>query len=586
MPQPYKMVLANITTSSLLLILILFYRYIYPKRRINLFALTILISLLPIISILRIGDYESGDFNTHVYRSMSFYNALLDGQFMPSWASELNANYGYPLFIFLNPLLYYLVSLFHFIGFTFISSMKILLAISFVFSGVFMYLFTKSIFKNDLAAFTTSVFYLFTPYHLLDLHFRVAVGETLFFTLLPLFMFFIHRLINNYSFKNTLTVGLITGLLFFTHQAMALFSIIIGGLYLFFLVFLDKTEKPKRLIFATASLSIGFIISMYVWLPHLIYPKYTYAHLLSSQVVSFPNFLELFYSPWRFGFLFQGPKGEHAYLIGYAQLFIILATLILILKEKTISKIKIHQFFWFFCFSVFFFMLTPFSKFIWETLPILNTVQFATRLLLPLAFIIAILAGYFALYYKNKSLIINFLVILTIGYTILNWGHRRLIPEISDTTLKNNLPKATAEGEAFCCMGSPRWVDIKNPWMENAPLKPIEIVRGEGNVTSLFRNSVRHEYAISANTSLLVKENTLYFPGWRVLANGQEVSIDYENPEFKGIINFSIPKGLSYIKVEYHDLPILTLSKFVSFIGFTVVSVYLVILAIKQLAGK
>jgi uncharacterized membrane protein len=124
------------------------------------------IGILPLLSLFRPGDYESGDFNIHIYRIMSFYDVLKEGHLLPSWAAELNATYGNPLFIFNYPLPYYAVSLLHFIG-----SMKMYLGINLYFSGIFMFLWIKKLTGNDLAAFTSAIFYLFNPYHLIDVHF-------------------------------------------------------------------------------------------------------------------------------------------------------------------------------------------------------------------------------------------------------------------------------------------------------------------------------------------------------------------------------------------------------------------------------
>src|SRR5216683_8054468 len=99
----FHLVLVSLCASLLLIAGLLIYRFVFPKKNINLFILLIFISLLPLISLLRPGDYESGDFNIHIYRIMSFYDSLREGHFLPSWAPELNATYGYPLFIFNYP---------------------------------------------------------------------------------------------------------------------------------------------------------------------------------------------------------------------------------------------------------------------------------------------------------------------------------------------------------------------------------------------------------------------------------------------------------------------------------------------------
>src|ERR1035437_9480349 len=145
MTDPIRMFFINIIASALVLAGTFVYRFIYPKKKINLFALLLIISILPIISILRVGTYESGDFNIHIYRIMSFYDSLMEGHIMPSWAGELNATYGNPLFIFNYSLPYYVISFFHFIGISFISSMKIYLGLTLYLSGIFMYLWVREL---------------------------------------------------------------------------------------------------------------------------------------------------------------------------------------------------------------------------------------------------------------------------------------------------------------------------------------------------------------------------------------------------------------------------------------------------------
>jgi len=57
-----------------------------------------------------------------------------------------------------------------------------------------MYLWLKTEF-NENSAFVGSLFYLFAPYHLEDLHFRVSVGEVLSFAPLPFVFYFSSLLI-------------------------------------------------------------------------------------------------------------------------------------------------------------------------------------------------------------------------------------------------------------------------------------------------------------------------------------------------------------------------------------------------------
>ena len=186
MKDSAHMAIYNLIFSLVLFAGILIYRYIYPKKKINLIVLLILISILPLLSILRPGSYESGDMSINAIKTMSFYSSLREGHFIPHWAGNLNALYGYPLFVFTYPLPYYLAAFFHVFGFSFIDSIKCLLITAFIASGLTMYLFLKNEF-GEKAAFVGSICYLFSPYHLMDMQFRVDIGETLAFVFLPSF---------------------------------------------------------------------------------------------------------------------------------------------------------------------------------------------------------------------------------------------------------------------------------------------------------------------------------------------------------------------------------------------------------------
>src|SRR5215469_357206 len=109
---PYWMVLVNVIASFLLLAGTICYRYVYPKRSVNLFFLLLLISILPVISIFRAGVYQSGDMTFHVSEEMVFYKSLAEGNSVPIWGGDMNGTYGYPLFMFFYPLPFYLISVF------------------------------------------------------------------------------------------------------------------------------------------------------------------------------------------------------------------------------------------------------------------------------------------------------------------------------------------------------------------------------------------------------------------------------------------------------------------------------------------
>lgn len=563
MPDPYKMVFVNAAASFLVVSGAIFYRFVYPKKRINLFVLLLIISVLPIISIFRIGDYESGDFNIHIYRTMSFYDSLREGNLMPSWAGELNATYGNPLFIFNYSLPYYIISLFHFLGLSFISSMKIYLGLTLYLSGLFMYLWMRETLNSKLAAFASAIFYVFNPYHLIDVHFRATPGESAIFTLVPLQMLFIVKYRRKKKFIYLLLISLFTGLLFLAHPLLA--SVFFIAEIIFVLFTAISAKKTNFLIFCIAFLIIGALSASHTWASFLLFEPYTFK--IPASIAFYP-FLQLFYSPWQFGLLFQGHYGELALVIGYAQLLAVGISIILIIRKIVRKEILNSYLFWIILFFAFLFLMNPESKAFWGSIP--NAANMITpygRLSLVLSLCTSVIVGYLTftlLRLRTRKIYVYFLLTVAVGSTALNWGHRRVIPEINDAILRKNVWKSTAsEGPSYFI--NTIWADKRGLWFDKLPSADIEILEGEGEIKTIGKNSTHHIYMVTADTPLKLRENTLYFPGWRGFVNGKEISI---SPSDKGIIQANVPQGVFEFEVKYKDIFIYKLLKTISMAAF------------------
>lgn len=556
------MIIVNIISSGLLLGGTFIYKYIFPKKKINLLILLLLFSILPVVSMLRPGDYESGDFNIHVYRSISFYNALSEGQLLPTWSKNLNATFGYPTFIVGAPLTYYSNSLFHFLGLSFIDSMKATLALAFVLSGIAMFFWAKEEFGKK-AGFAAAIFYLYAPFHLVDLHFRVSPGDTLAYLFLPLSLYGIIKLVKNSEFKFFALTAISIALLMLSHP-ISLVAMTFIVLYLVLLFFRDK-KTHKNLLKALLAIIYGLILSSFYWLSLVLERSYFITSKFSDSF-SFETGISAFlYSPWRFGLLFQGPKGELSYLIGYIQLALIILTIIFLIKKKFKKEEKIPVLFYLVYFTAIFFLFLPVSEKFWNVIPFYKNLQFTNRLMFIMVFLTAAIAGIFINKIK-KNYIIVIIILIAVFSTILNWGHRRVIPEITDSVLNGYLPKSTylVEGGG---PAAPVWVNTKgNPWEKNVPKSNIEVLRGNADIKMLKRLSINHEYIINAKTDLYIKENTYYFPDWTLAIDNKIAKIDYTNKEYPGIITFNVKKGLHKIDLNFYDTPVRRNLKILSFI--------------------
>ena len=148
------------------------------------FIILVVLGFIPLVSLFHPGLPLTHDGQDHVARIANFYLSLTEGNIIPRWAGNLNWGYGHPILMFLYPLPSYSVSLFHFLGFTLVDSLKIIFGLTFILSGVGMYLWLREQFGEE-AGIAGGVLYMFAPYRFVDLYVRGAIGEHIAFVFIP-----------------------------------------------------------------------------------------------------------------------------------------------------------------------------------------------------------------------------------------------------------------------------------------------------------------------------------------------------------------------------------------------------------------
>ena len=545
MIDAYHMITVSLIASAILGLSLLIYRFVYPKKRINLFYLLILLMILPLISILRKGSYQSGDLSLHVKYAMQFFDNIAQGNLIPRWIGNHCASYGCPeyIFIFFSP--YYIISIFHFIGLSFLGSVKLLLIASFILSGVGMYYWIKDE-LGEKSGFVAAIFYLFAPYHLIDLHFRVSIGELVSMAILPFLFLSTKRWLDKKNSNYFLFTALLFAFLILSHQATALVAspfVLIYGM-------LKVKISRKNLIglaLITAPFIIGGLIATFYWLPILSESKYIfYGHI---DQIDFHPFLQFFYSPHRFGLLFQGHMGELYTSLGYSQWAVIAFAIYLFFKKKVKASDKPLLLFSLISFFILFFMMTKISNPVWNLLYFLKNIQFSWRLLIEATFFVSVIAGIVIKYINNK-VIVFLLVFFTIFYTILNWGNRQTEPQINDTVLRN---QAVFTDNSSVELTTPYWVHINFDKTYQLPQGHIQILSGKAEIRETKRLQTVHSYIINAQTNVEIKENTFYYTGWTVTANEMVLKLNYNNPKYPGVITFKLPKGKYLVDLEFKN---------------------------------
>lgn len=525
------------------------------------FLIIVILGFIPLLDLFHQGFPVTHDGQDHIARITNFYKNLEEGNLIPRWASNLNWGYGHPILMFLYPLPSYAASMFHFLSFSFIDSLKIVFGASFILSGLAMFLWVRNFWGNN-AAILSAVLYMFAPYRFVDLYVRGAIGEHVAFMFPPLVLYFLLKLSKKYSSLYVAGGSLSLAGFILSHNAISLMFLPFIIFYAGYLIYLSK-QKKHLAINTFFIILLGFGISAFFWIPALLEGRYTLREIVTKGEY-FKHFIDpkmLVYSPWNYG-----QSKEFTLQIGFVNLFSlifsIVSSIILFKKKKNVILI----------FTVLYslsaiFIMTSYSDFIWRKFLILQNFQFPWRFLSVIVFTTAVLGGFLLKdilkNFKKTGLII--LVAVSIFLTKDYW-HAKSYLQKPENYFTGVYYGTTDTGES-----APRW-SVR--FMEKTPKTNMEIIDGKAQITEVERNSTNHKYKIVAQDKTRVRENTLYFPGWNVYVNGSPVNIEFQDPKNRGLITFFVDKGQNIVNIEFRDTKLRKVSNLLTLISLFTLAIY------------
>ncbi|MDP2649541.1 MAG: 6-pyruvoyl-tetrahydropterin synthase-related protein, partial [bacterium] len=352
------------------------------------YFLVIFLSLLPLLKVIFTQDLShTHDGLMHLARIAAFFKSFSDGQIPVRWAGDLNYGYGMPLFNFIYHLPYFISSFFIFLGFGLINTFKIVLTLSFILSGIFMFAFSKRFFEDSKKALLATLFYQFAPFRLVEVIDRGSFGEVYAYAFLPLVLFGLVKLFKTKNFYNFFLTSFAAALLIISHNSISLvFFAICTGFIIFF------AKEKKQYFHGFSSLLFGLFISAYYWIPALLEHKYTYGDLLMKDIYlsHFPP-IQNFFIP-NLTNLASLKIGAVSVQFGLFHVGAIIFSLILLFKKKVDKQFKKIAVFSLLLIVISLFFMQPISKHVWANVSFLRQFQFSWRLLSVVSFATAFLS--------------------------------------------------------------------------------------------------------------------------------------------------------------------------------------------------
>lgn len=522
------------------------------------FLIICLLGLIPLYPLLHAGFPLTHDGQDHIARIANFYQSLSEGNTVPRWAASLNWGYGHPILMFLYPAPSYFASFFHFLGFSFVSSVKIVFALSFLLSGVGMYLWIRNVF-GEKAGIVAGVLYMYAPYRFVDLYVRGAIGEHVAFLFVPFVFYFLCRIAQLKKDKSFYLGGLslsVAGLLL-SHNALSIMFLPIIFVYAVILILRSK-DKKLLIISYTLFTLLGFGLSSFFLLPAFLEGKYTLRDIVTSSgeyKQGFVSLLDFVLPSWSYGGTALLSKQ-----IGLVQFIGILLSLFYIKKLKGTRRYLYVLLLTVLIFSLF--LMVKESDFIWSTISLLQKFQFPWRLLSVVVFSSAVLASISVLLFKSKRNATITVIAFCILAVVLYFPYYKANGYIDKPeSFYNGIYKSTTDtGES-----SPIW-SIR--FMEHAPKSQVEFIDGKGSIRLVQKKSTTHSYVVTVSSSTArIRENTLYFPNWTVYVNGKKVSVEFQDETNRGLITYYLSKGVNKIDVKFEDTKLRTYADIISMLS-------------------
>ncbi|NOX61138.1 MAG: hypothetical protein GXP42_04215 [Chloroflexi bacterium] len=561
-------------------------------------ALLLLLSAFAWAPLLAPGYFLRAHDAAHsIFWLVEFDQGIRDGFLWPRWVPDHALGYGYPLFTFYAPLVFYIGEIFVLLGASFVLAVKLTWGLAFVLSAITMYGFARRLW-GPWPGFAAGLLYLFAPYHFVIIYVRAALAEFLAFALFPWVLHAFwnllegvetarapraakdHHVQGSPSHRHLALAGLSFGLILMTHSVTVIFFPPFLAALVFYWLLLEwrrtRVLPARKALYALAAALLGmglaaifllpaigesaFIVQQQ-WLPD----TYNYA----NQFI-FPH--QLLALDWGFGFALPGPEDGMSQQVGLWLLILGLFATPLAWRFRPRRADAWLGFVLAALVALFF--TTAASRFLWDALPFMALIQFPFRLLalssLGMALAAAgLLAGLLPRLHRDAAIPAT---VLALAATIVLGSYAYARPQHTPIDQRDQSPVAVTDFEvaypdmlgstAFAPEGPPSDTPKKSAYLSGQPLPLAGVIAGQGKVESVRHGAGSEEVRVFASTPVTLQFYTYWYPGWRAFVNGRETTIRAEGPQ--GLITLDLPAGEHHVRIRFTNTPLRTVASLIS----------------------
>ena len=537
--------------------------------------LFIVIAAFPAVAAITQPGYFSMHDDLQVMRQLQMSKCWEDFQIPCRWVPDLGYGFGYPLFNYYPPMPYYLGQVVHFLGFSFLDTVKVLFVLAFILSGFTMYLLASEFF-GKIGGVVAAVFYIFAPYHAIDVYVRGAANEAWALVWFPAILWSIYKLVKTGQLIFILFSAVFTAFLTISHLPMMM--VFVPGALVWTIFWLIAEKSFKNLPKLVISGIFGLGLAAFFIIPVIFEQKFAHTETLFigyfNYLAHFTNINQLFFSRyWGYGESVFGPADTMAFPLGHLHwIGTIIALFVAWQLRKKFPKISATILLFFAWIYFYTFLTHQRSALIWRIATPLQFLQFPWRILALSMVGTSFLAGAAILLFQKfnrifRLSIAGILIILVIVFNFQFFTWREFFPQMTDAEKfsgKNWQLQQTSG--IFDYLPKQLPLPPKDP-----PDGDAKFLTGVGEFAKLAKNSVIQEYKIKVNSETAEFQiNTFYFPGWKVFVNSKEVPIDPSRDKVNGTMIVDLQKGVYTIRAEFEKTPIRAASDIISGVSWLI----------------
>jgi len=542
-----------------------------------------------------------GDSPFLLQRLQQLVTALGDGHFPVRWMPDANYGYGYPFYNFYAPLSIYIAAFFRLIGFSFVTAIKLSQLSGFIVAAWAMFVLGRRWLGGLWPGLLAAAAYTLAPFHLVNVYVRGdSLAEFWAMAIYPLIFLAADQLLRagrgdvNQGDHAPVTMrkskiaalALAYGALILSHNISAL---ILSPFILLFLVTgllnyrseiqpggIRLRERFGDLHWPLVALIVGLALSAWFWLPALAERTLVQLEPVTSGYFHYSNHFRgagLVQPQLLFDY---DVAGGRAFRMGLIQAILVIIGLIALLLPGQLLRQKGQdqqpgrrlvvpmRVFLIVGLAVATFMITPWSRILWDQLPLLSFTQFPWRFLSVQAFFAALIIAALARLRGREVIVPVAIGLLLIG------SLSQLDPDFLLLTDEDVTQERLAQYEWFSGnIGStvsaeylPNTVQPRpytSPWLNSGERDTVQDLEGTLIAASILeREATGQSWRFdSENPGAKVTIATLDWPEWQVREPGAAVIDGPHQPaDGSGLILMDLPPGKQSLSVKLTDPPV------------------------------